>query len=169
MALVVSPVRPAFAVLDEYDVKAAYLYNFAKLVEWPDSLFAQEDTSFVIVLVGTDPFGAKLDDRFRGRRISGRSIRIDRVAHLHDLPACQVLYLALSDEAEAVEILKWADGHPVLTVGDHLPIAQQGGIVNFYLEEEAVRFEMSPAAIERSRLSVSSKLLSLARITKGGR
>lgn len=160
---------PARAALDEYDVKAAYLYNFAKLVEWPDSLFAAGDTSFVIVVVGSDPFGAKLDDRFRGRRISGRSIRIDRVAHMHELPPCQVLYIALNDEAEIGDILRRADGHPVLTVGDHPPIARQGGIVNFYLEAEAVRFEMSPAAIERSRLSVSSKLLSLARITEGGR
>ncbi len=154
--------------LDEYDVKSAYLFNIARFVEWPESALALGDSSFVICVVGNDPFGPKLDARFHDRTIHGLKIRVERRQHADELPFCHLVFIALPSGEEVQRLLHHLEGDPVLTVGDRLPLARTGGIMNFYLEDDAVRFEMNPAAIDRSRLRVSSKLLNLARIVEAG-
>lgn len=151
--------RPAAqAVSAEYQVKAAYLYNFAKFVEWPPEVATG---TLVICVAGRNPFGPVLQDIVRNEVIAGRPIEARVILEPED--ACDVVFVPQGAAASAY--LRAAAGKPMLTVGESLTFLGQGGIANFYINETGnVRFEFNPQAAERSKLRISSRLLQLARI-----
>jgi hypothetical protein len=167
--ILVAAVEPAAAQIEspgEYQVKAAFLYNFAKFVEWPVSAFPNETAPFVIGVLGEDPFGKELDRITEGRIVQGRSIIVRRFQDTSDLAACQILFICSSERPRLKDIFKALERANVLTVGEMDGFAQSGGGINFFLLENKIRFEINTAAAELSGLKVSSKLLSLARIVK---
>jgi hypothetical protein len=140
----------------EYRVKAAYLLNFARFVDWPAN---PADTGPITVCVaGTNPFGEVLNETLRDEQVNGRPIRA-RAARGGE--GCHILFVPAGVQAD--EPLKNARTQPVLTVGESPDFVRQGGIINFILEEGKVRFEIDPANAERARLRISSRLLRLAR------
>jgi hypothetical protein len=150
------------AAIDEYKVKAAYLYNLTKFVTWPDSSFSDR-TSFVITVLGADPFGPTIDQLLADRTAVGRNIRLeheDTVQHLH---RCQILFISRSLQPEVETILAQVAGRPVLTVSDMAGFEDKGGIFTFYLEGPNVRFDINQNAAHKAGLQVSAKLLSLAK------
>jgi hypothetical protein len=141
----------------EYRVKAAYLFNFTKFVEWPAGAIP-EGMPFTICVAGNNPFASTLDDTIRGETVSGRSLQ-SRPAQ--GTGTCQVLFIPR--DVDAAPLLKRTRTEPVLTVGESPDFVRQGGIINFVREEGKVRFEISQEAANRAQLRISSRLLRLAR------
>jgi hypothetical protein len=153
----------------EYLIKAGFIYNFAKFVEWPTNAFAQPDSPIVIGILGDDPFGATLDRIVADKKINGRSFAVKRLKwgrDLKDLRDCNILFVSSSEKEHidgVVDAMKWL---PILTIGDAPGFAKRGGIMNFTLEDNKVRFEVNVEAAKHADLTISSRLLTLARIVQ---
>lgn len=150
----------------EYEVKAAFLYNFARFVEWPDAPGGAEP--FVVTVLGRDPFGSALDDTLRGKAIDRRPVVVRRVSRPEDLGKSQIVFICDSEKDRLPAILKGLESAPVLTVGEMSDFAERGGVIRFKVEQDRVRLEINVAAAARSRLRISSQLLKLARIVEPG-
>lgn len=148
---------------NEYQVKAAFLYNFAKFVDWPAEAFAGSNGKFVIGVIGDDPFGGSLDQAIKGKAINGRPLAVRRLKWNQDLRSCHVIFISSSERQRLKQIIDSLRGASVLTVGDMGQFNQQGGIINFILEANKVRFEINSRGADQARLKISSKLLSLAK------
>ena len=160
--LVVSPVHPGESL--EYRVKAAFLYNFARFVEWPPGTYAER---FGICVLGENPFGPALQ-RLTEKRVRSVPIAVRELRSVEEIAHCQVLFVARSQRDELVEVLARLIDKPVLTVSDIDGFSRVGGIIEFYLERNRVRFSVNPHLARRAGLSVSSKLLGLARVVDSG-
>jgi len=147
----------------EYAVKAAFLYNFAKFVEWPPGVFGNDGAPLVVGVVGDDPFGSALDQTIRGKSANGRQLIIRRFSWGQNLRECHILFISSSERKRLSQILDSLRGAGVLTVGETDHFNQQGGIINFVIEKGKVRFEINAGAAESSHLKLSSKLLALAK------
>ena len=141
----------------EYRVKAAYLYNLVKYVEWPDETRRER---ILICVAGQNPFGAVLDDLVRNERIRGKPLAAEVI--LEPRSDCDIVFTPKTSNVAAY--LRAAAGTATLTVGEAPRYLEQGGIVNFFSDGTRVRFEISRSAAERARLRISSRLLQLARI-----
>ena len=147
----------------EYQVKAAFLYNFAKFIEWPADAFSSNTDPLVIGVIGDDPFGGALDQTISGKSISGRPLVVHHLRWGQDLRACHILYISSSEGRRVPQIIQSVKGASVLTIADTDHFNQQGGIINFILEANKVRFEINVRGAEHARLRISSKLLALSR------
>lgn len=148
----------------EYDVKAAFLFNFTKFVEWPDSAFDDAQAPIVIAIIGDDPFGDSLAGIIAGQKVQGRSIVVRERHFGEDLRHCQVLFISASERKRSAEILANVHDASVLTVSDIDGFAEAGGAIEFVLQEKRVRFVVNLDAAKQSKLHVSAKLLALARV-----
>lgn len=157
----------ASAQAPEYDLKAAFLFNFVKFVEWPPSAFSGDRAPVTLCVYGEDPFGPTLDGVIQGERVGERSLLVRRPDSLDDLGACHVLFISRSESERLGEVLARVAGKPVLTVADTDGFLQAGGIINFVLEGSKVRFLINQKAAERNGLRISSRLLRLAMIPVG--
>ncbi len=168
----------------EHKVKAAFLVNFLKFVEWPAESLPQEDALWTIGIVGEDPFGDYIDGIAKRKIVAGREVEIKRLSIAHeevkegdetvrrlkpevvaDLKKCQILFIS-SKEEEAKEVLAAVGDAPVFSVGEQADFIADGGVTRFYLDKNKVRFEIKPAVARARKLKVSSKLLRLARIVE---
>ena len=155
----------------EYLIKAGFIYNFAKLVEWPATAFPQPDSPIVIGILGNDPFGATLDRIVADKKISGRVISVKRVKWSKDfkeLKDCNILFISSSEKEHIDSVVEAMKGLPILTIGDAPGFAKRGGIINFTLEDNKVRFEVNVEAAKHADLTISSRLLTLAKIVQQG-
>jgi hypothetical protein len=141
----------------EYRVKAAYLFNFTKFVEWPAGALG-EDGPFTICIAERNPFGPALAMMLNGESTQGRRLTTRVVRTAAD--TCQVLFVPR--DVEAGPMLRRLSGAPVLTVGEAPGFLQQGGAINFVVEGGKVRFEINQNAAQRGQLRVSSRLLRLS-------
>jgi YfiR/HmsC-like len=148
---------------NEYQVKAAFLYNFAKFVDWPAESFADSSAPLIIGVVGTDPFGRALDEAINGKSVSGRQLTVRRLKWGQNLRGCHVLFISSSERQRLPQIMQSLRGSSVLTVGDVEEFIQQGGIINFILEASKVRFEINSRVADQAGLKISSKLLQLGK------
>jgi len=145
----------------EYDVKAAFLFNFVKFVDWPSTSFANPDSPITICILGTDPFGRILDDLVQGELVNGRKVTVHRIQDLPTPRACQVVFAWRSDQELVAEMNRMGKG--VLTVGEGDNFLRDGGIISFVVQNRRVRFDINRAAAEAAGLRLSSKLMSVAR------
>ena len=152
--------------LPEYVVKAGFLYNFAKYVEWPAESFEKPETPISIAIVGADPFGAELDKALKDKRAQERGFVIHRYRSPADLQACHILFIPKSEKARVADILKKVEGWATLTVGEDEGFAKGGGAVNILIEKEKPRLEVNPDVAEKAKLTISAKLLKLATLVK---
>jgi hypothetical protein len=153
--------------LDEYQVKAAFLYNFAKFVQWPSDAFQSASEPIAICVLGQDPFGRSLEDTVAGRAIEGRSLIVRHISTVKQVAGCHVLFIGSADHKRSPPML--ADIKPgILTVGESDASGADGVVINFKLDEGKVRFDINVDAAEREKLQISSRLLSLAHIVEPG-
>jgi hypothetical protein len=158
---------PALAqALNEYHVKAAFLYNFAKFVEWPAQSFKSSSDPIAICVLGENPFGDSLNDTVGAKAVGGRSFAIRHVTQASHADTCQILFVASSQGKRSQFEIQDFKAPGVLTVGESPGFAAEGGIVNFKLEGGRVRLEINLVAAEHAQLRISSKLLNLAEIVK---
>jgi len=153
----------------EYEVKAAFLYNFARFVEWPPDTFHDAEAPFVIAVVGHDPFGSVLDDTVAGKTVLGRRIEVRRASRADEVGDAQIVFVSASERAAVPSILKALDRPGRLTVGEVDGFAEHGGTINFTMQGRKVRFEINPTQAEQARLKMSSQLLKLATLVAGPR
>jgi len=147
----------------EYQIKAAFLYNFAKFVEWPPETFQNTSGSFVIGILGHDPFGSDLDNLLNGKTIQDKTLVLKRISDIHEASDCNVLFISSSKESELEAILGALKGRPVLTVSDIDQFVQRGGVVGFTVEDRRVRFSINTKVADADGLKISSQLLKLAK------
>ncbi len=160
----------AQAPRSEYEVKAAYLLNFARYAEWPAAGPADSAADLVICVLGHDPFGAVLDRTVAGRRVLGHPVRVLRPGSRAEALLCRLAFISGDPHAEIDPWLAELRGRPVLTVGDGPDFTEAGGTIAFVPVEETIRFEVNRAALERSGVRLSSRVLALAtRVTEGRR
>jgi YfiR/HmsC-like len=150
----------------EYQVKAAYLYNFAKFVEWPATSFDGSGGELQICLLGDDPFGPDLRRLIEGKTVGGHRLAMIAVRDVQQARRCQILFVSASEKNGVGQIIRAMTGASVLTVGDISGFASAGGMINFTLEENRVRFEINPKAAERVHLQLSARLLNVARLVQ---
>ena len=146
----------------EYEVKAAFLFNFAKFVEWPAGTFSSANTPFRICVLGKDPFGSTLDRIVADKTLNERRIEVDRSTTLADTKNCQILFLASSEARRMAQIVQQLKAGGVLTVADTSGFAQMGGMINFVLDDDRVRFEINLRAAEAAHLKLSARLVTVA-------
>lgn len=147
---------------DEYHVKAAFLYNFAKFVDWPPKTFKNANDPISICVLGASPFGRSLDEAVAGKSIDGRKFIVRQVSEIAQADGCQILFIA----ARQKKLSPDAPLAGVLTVGDSDGFASGGGVIGFKLEGGRVRLEINVGAADQRKLRISSKLLNLAQIVR---
>ena len=152
--------HPAKAA-EEYQVKAAFLLNFTKFVEWPEGAFEDEHAPLAICILGEDPFGSALNDMVKGEAVNGHEVVIRRIHRVPASKECQVLYVEKS-EREVARILA-ESGPSILTVGEGEMFLRDGGIVAFVIEDRRVRFDINQRAAAKAMLTLSSRLMMVAR------
>jgi hypothetical protein len=148
----------------EYQVKAAFLFNFAKFVEWPADAFPGADAPLQICVLGQDPFGQEFENVIAEKTINGHRIEVIHPSGVPQARACQIIFVDSSVKQHARFILRDLRGSSVLTVGDTPGFAGMGGIINFVLDAGRVRFEINMKAAERARLKISARLLTVAKL-----
>jgi hypothetical protein len=146
----------------EYQVKAAYLANFGRFIEWPTSVALAKSESFNICVLGQDPFGPDLDAAIAGETIGGARLMAKRISRPQDAVDCRIVFISSSESGQWKEILAALRALSVLTVSDMSQFARRGGIIQFLLDGNRVRFDINLAATERVGLNLSSELLKLA-------
>jgi len=152
----------------EYLIKAAYLYNFAMFVDWPADAFSTRTSPFVIGILGANRFDRALERTVADKRIDRRPIVVRRVDSPRDLRHCHIVFVSSSDAARSAEVLDRLDGLPILVVGETSDFARRGGTIAFLIEDNRVRFEVNLDAARRAKLTISAKLLSLAKTVRTG-
>ena len=151
----------------EYLIKAGFIFNFAKFVEWPSNAFTQPDSPIVIGILGTDPFGTIIDKTVQDKKIGTRGFVVKRLkwgTDLKELKECKILFVGASERAHIDELVQIVRGLHILTVGETPGFAERGGVIRFVLEDNRVRFEVNVVAAQQADLTISSRLLTLARI-----
>jgi hypothetical protein len=146
----------------EYQVKAAYLYNFGRFVEWPSKSTSSKGNAFTICVLGQDPFGPALEATLAHETIDGANVVAKRVSKAQDAGGCRILFISAAEEGSLREIMAALDKLTVLTVSDMSQFTRRGGMIQFSLEGNRVRFEVNLTAAERAGLVLSSQLLKLA-------
>ena len=146
----------------EYEVKATYLYNFSRFVEWPAKVTQVQSSSFVICVLGKDPFGPALNTILAHEATSGKSIEAQRIPTVQDAVHCRVLFISSSENTRLKQILTTLGDASVLTVSELPEFTQRGGMVQFVSEGSRVRFEVNLASAEHAGLTLSSELLKVA-------
>ncbi len=144
------------AEMDEYQVKAAFLYSFLKFVQWPHT-----EGPTVVAVLGDDPFDWRLDQVMKGRTANGREIVVKRARLSDDLTKAHILFISRSEAARTAAIVARIGQAPVLTVGDTAGFIDDGGMVRLFVDGDRVRFEIGVAAVEYGQLKASAQLLSL--------
>ena len=151
----------------EYELKAAFLYNFVKFTEWPPEEIAKSGQPFVIGVLGKDPFGAALDKVVEGETVFKKPIVTKRFSRLEDAASSHVLFISSSEGNNLSAILRALDSHSILTVSEIDNFAQRGGVINLKKENERIVFEINIDAARHAGLSMNAQLLKLAKIVKG--
>jgi hypothetical protein len=158
----------AQSTVDEYHMKAAFLYHFAQLVEWPADSPSEGGISLLVCTLGDDPFHGELENTVAGKQIGSRILRIRHVRPMQDTSGCNVLFISKSEGNRIPSLLASLRNAPVLTVGDTDDFLGAGGMIRWFLDGNKVRFEINRQAAESAKLRISSQLLFLAKNVVGG-
>jgi hypothetical protein len=150
----------------EYMVKAAFLYNFAKFVDWPPDSFKIETSPLVLGIMGADPFGVVLET-LKDKTVKGRKLIIRKFPRLENFEDCQILFISGSEKSNLRAILSTVKNYNTLTVSDIDRFANQGGMIGLVTVGNNVNFEINLDTVQQSRLKFSSQLLKLAKIIQG--
>jgi hypothetical protein len=146
----------------EYQVKAAYLLNFTRYVEWPSQTLGPADSPVTMCVLGADPFGNVLDATIRGKTTHGRAIAVRRIRASSETDRCHLVFISRNTWRAQRDLPKRLRAQGLLTVGESEDFAQEGGVIGFIIQNETVRFVVNAEASDRAGLRISSRMLSLA-------
>jgi hypothetical protein len=154
--------QPAEQSHTEFQIKAAYLFNFLKFVEWPGEAYTDPQGRWVIGVLGESPVGSELILLTEGKTVVGRGLLVKQLHPKDNLRECHILFVSASEEKHLASVLSAVEGSSVLTVADFDKFIQRGGMIQFVTDGDRIRMEIDQGATGRARLKVSSKLLALA-------
>jgi hypothetical protein len=146
----------------EYEVKAAFLFNFAKFIEWPLEVLKPGNQPMVIGVLGDSPLGQSLAAVVDKQTVKGHRIEVRHYSTADDVSSCQILFINSAEKKRVKNALQQAQSASILTVGEDPEFAAEGGMINFVLVDKTVRFEINTKAVAAAKLKVSSKLLAVA-------
>jgi hypothetical protein len=146
----------------EYQIKAAFLFNFAKFVQWPPAAFSSVTSPIIIGILGENPFHDDLARTIRNKTVDDHPLLIKELLSPKDATNCHLLFISTSEKKRLPEILKGLKGTSVLTVGEMDHFTESGGMINFVMQGNKIRFQINQDEATRARLKISSKLMSLA-------
>lgn len=153
---------PAAEAPKEYQIKAAFLYNFTKYIEWPKERFPDADSPVVIAILGDNPFGNDLIEAVAGRLVFGRQVVVVPAASDDEARAAHLLFVPAGEERRFSEMAPVLQGASVVTVGESERFFSLGGVITFVRVGDQVRFNINLAVAERDGLKLSAQLLRLA-------
>jgi hypothetical protein len=148
--------------ISEYQVKAAFLFNFSKFLEWPPEAMGQPNEPFVFGVLGNDPFGSYLDEIISGEKIMDHPMIVKRFNDIHEVDKCHILFINVPGKTR--DVLNTLKGKSILTVSDEEDFNGHGGIIKFYTDNDMIRLQINIDAAKAANLNVSSKLLRIAKI-----
>ena len=159
-----SPIKAQINSPEEYQLKAVFLYNFTRFVDWPLHSFSNSNSPFVIGIVGNDPFGSNLEEAIRGESVGSHTMIIQHYSEITESTNCHLLFINSKDPDEIRGILEAVKGKNILTVNEYSKFPQLGGMVQFINENNKIKLVINNNAVKVTQLQISSKLLSVARI-----
>lgn len=154
----------AAAATDEYELKAVFLLNFSRFVEWPASAFGAPDAPFVLCVLGHDPFGVALDAAVEGETIGEHTMTVRRVGGAAEVDGCHILFVHRSERARFGQVLATLENSSTLTVSDSDRNAPRGEMIRFVMDRDRIRLRIDVEATRAAGLQVSSKLLRAAEV-----
>jgi hypothetical protein len=160
-----APALHAQAPSREYALKAAFLFNFIKFVRWPETAFETPGEPLSLCILGEDPFGDALKSLV-DKEVHNRPLAVHTRAAAGSPSACQVVFISREESPDLASVLSQMAGKPVLTVGETPGFAEKGGVINFFTQDQKLRFEINMDAARNAGLEISSNLLKLARIVQ---
>lgn len=166
VCMAVSSLHCAAKGMSESQVKAAFLYNFAKFVEWPAQAFQDNDSPIVIGIVGQTQYSDAVEQITKGKMVNGRRLVCKRVENESDVERCHIVFIAASEKRRMNGVLERLKSSHALTVGEAEGFIQSGGVIGFVVEERKVGFEINVGAAKRKQLRISSQLLKLAKTVR---
>ena len=156
------------AASDESRVKAAFIEKLTRFIEWPEQPARDPARPFVLCLIGRDTLDGALDELAKLVRVKGHVLQVRYLDAGQDVSACNALFISSTMANRLPALLQRLAAHPILTIGDTAGYARQGVMVNFYVDQGRLRFEINPQAAEAAGLRVGARVLKLARIVTGG-
>ncbi|KMP12141.1 hypothetical protein UR09_01815 [Candidatus Nitromaritima sp. SCGC AAA799-A02] len=151
----------------EYVIKAGFIYNFTKFISWP--VGSGSETSFGFCVHGRDPFGSVLDELASVRKVNGKPLVIKRQTRITDLSSCHIIFIPQSKSSKLQEVIRAVKGFPVLIIGDSPGMARRGAGINLVILNNRIRFEINLDSISEAGLKISSELLDLGILVRGGK
>lgn len=155
-------VGQAAPAASEYDVKAAFLFQFSRFVEWPPESFASANAPLTICIMGRNPFGSTLHEISQGESVQAHALEVRVHEELEDLDGCHIVFVNHSAGPPASQVLAYLAGKRVLTVGDGADFTQLGGVIGFVNVDGKVRLQVNRNSAETAQLRISAKLLRVA-------
>ena len=153
--------------VEEYRLKAAFLFHFSQFVEWPTNALPDAGGALVFCVMGDDPFRGDLEGTVQGKSAAGRPVRILHIQQIQPASGCHLVFMDRKQSGRVHELIASLDKAPVLTVGESEDFLRQGGMIRFCMEGRKVRFEINQGAAERAHLKISARLLLLAKSVIG--
>lgn len=144
-------------------VKAVFLFNFTRFIDWPATSFSTEESPFIIGIVGNNPFGSYLQETVLGEKVGSHNIIIQHFENEKSISDCHVLYINSSDAGKIKETISLIESKSVLTVGEASSFNKLGGIIRFYTKQNKIRLQINTEAARIANLNISSKLLNVAK------
>jgi len=166
---VLMPATMSAQQVAEYELKAAFLFNFLQFVEWPADSFAAADSPIVLGVLGADPFGQSLDQLAQDAAVNGRRIVVRRYERSEDIDVCHLLFVSLGNAGRLKAVIAALNGRAILTVGDADGFLEQGGMIQFVTQDNRIRLRINLDVAKAARLTLSSKLLRPAQIVTTAR
>jgi hypothetical protein len=151
------------ATASESEVKAAFLYNFTKFVEWPGEAFSSTNAPIRLAVLGDDEFGNQLRTLLSDKKAHGRSLEVRTISNPQEARNFQIVFVANAENRRVPQVLENTRKAPVLTVGESDQFIELGGMINLFFEEAQLAFEVNPEPAQKVKLEISSKLLRLAK------
>lgn len=156
------------APVNEYQIKAVFLFNFAQFVEWPATAFPDPQAPLILGVLGDDPFGALLDETVRDEKIGRHPLLIQRYRQVEQIGDCHILFISQSERGRLESVLTRLTGRNILTVSDADGFALRGVMIRFITEKGRIRLRINLDAAKAAGLTLSSKLLRPAEIVTAG-
>ena len=151
---------------NEYQLKAAFLYNFTQFVNWPSSSFTSPNAPLVIGVIGKNPFGTYLEQTISGESANGHPIIFQHYSSNEEIKSCQILFINMSEKKKITEIINTQKNKAILTVSDTPHFLEYGGIVKFLNKNDKIKLQVNLKAAKEASLVISSKLLRLVEIVE---
>ena len=159
---------PAGAARDEYEVKAAFLLNFARLVSWPETARPATRAPIVVGVLGDEQVTRGIAAGIGETKVGSHPVEVRGVSGAEELAGTHILFVGRKEPENVAELLAAASANAALAVGESPGFALRGGVINFFTRDKKVRFEINPAAAQRAGLKISSRLLRLAVLVEDG-